>query len=349
MSFFDDFEEVEAPIGSNWRQTLNTAPSQPQAAPIRPAKSAAECFRDMEAEWARDVASPQNGYPSLQQSSSSSYQPCNFGNVSTVRNIAGNSKRPKLEHQSQESITIDDNSDNDIACTSQSLPSAAPSPRANPASQVYNYSSNGGFQQYVPRASTSQSPFGAVPMISGSTARLPSQAISRSQQPAFANPTEPKQNSKKRKGDVVDLTLSSDDSNAGSVDSDLQITGSKEPSIMIDNSHQFLGQISSVVLILHPVPELNMEARENQLTPPPLPVSFNRIQPVSVPMQKPKESVYIVSGESGQRFGALEARVADVLGPVFGGKPCMDGRVVIRGYAMRPGKRPVTVCLCLKP
>ena len=336
MSFFD-FEEVEPESGSNWRQTLHAAPAQPFAAPIRPTKSTAD--------WARDVASPQNGYPSLQQSTSG-YQPCNFGNASTVRNIAGtnSNKKPKLDH-SNDSITIDDNSDGDISCTPQSLPpSAAPSPRANPAPQMYTYPSNGGFQQYCPQVSTSQSPFGTVPMVSGSNARLPSQAISRSQQPNYAN--QPKQNSKKRKGDVVDLTLSSDDSNAGSADSDLQITGSKAAEVMVDNSHQFLGQISSVVLILNPVPELNMEAKENQIAPPPLHVSFNRTPPVSIPMQKPKESVYISSNESGQRFGALEARVADILGPVLGGKPCMDGRVVVRGYAMRLGKQAVTVRSC---
>lgn len=104
----------------------------------------------------------------------------------------------------------------------------------------------------------------------------------------------------------------------------------------LKDSHQLLGQLSSVALISEFVPELELEAPGMQLSPLPLYVSLIRTQSSK---NMTEEVVQVISDESGQQFGRLGSVFAGVLGPVIGGKPFMDGKVRIRGYMMRPGKQ----------
>lgn len=318
MSSFDTFEEDDSPAVGTWRSAAQSS----AASSYRPS---ANGHPSLEADLARRMA----------EQLSDGHSDGSPGQRQTLHQDSD--KRDTIVPAPDAMMVLDDDEQEDISCI-PSLPQAS----SSTSNAVQSQASPVPRLQYASKVPQTAHAFGSIPVISGASARLPSTTMT------LAGTAQQIQNghSRKRKADVVDLTLSSD-SNAGSSsgnDSDLQITGSVAPSIQVDDSPQFLGQINAVLLILHPVQELNLEAGENQLTPPPLVVTFNR--PIPTPIGgRLKESVYVISNESGEKFGALEARVADVLGPVIGGKPFQDGRVQIRGYAMRQGKQATMVRL----
>lgn len=320
---FDTFEEIEEPAVGNWRPPSGIEASGQVSGATSNINKHPKLIRS-ESELARKMA---------EQLSDKDNKPmCSYSK--SISNVQPE-QRARIIPAPDLAIVSDDEEEDDVSC----IPNMSSQPTTNTASNIaVKPESPPKRLQYVPRASSSKQSYGSIPIVSGSSARLPSANLPQSTKASTNGDT------KKRKAQYVDLTVSSDSNASDSGhDSDLQITGSIEPSIQVDNSPQFLGQINAVILILNPVDELSLEASENQLTPPPLYVTFVRPPPTALGGGRMKESVYVISSESGEKFGALEGRVADVLGPVVGGKPFQDGRVQIRGYAMRQGKSATTV------
>lgn len=110
---------------------------------------------------------------------------------------------------------------------------------------------------------------------------------------------------------------------------------SLHPDVAVDNRPLLMGQITTVALIVAALPEICTKQPAGSPALPPVPVILYRDDP-RLAQTKPdySERTQLLTLQ-GVRFGTLETRLSDVLGPVLDGAPCKAHHVRFQATVQR--------------